>query len=146
NSGGALADLTGRVIGINDSIVVGGPQGGGNVGIGFAVPIDIAKVVADRIVAGEPTEGGFLGVRGGDAAGSRQGAILAEIETDSPAAEAGMQPGDLIISVDGDRVAGMIDLQAQISTRRPGDEVTIGLLRDGEELETDVVLGKAPGE
>lgn len=144
NSGGALADLSGRVIGINDSIVVGASTTGGNVGIGFAIPIDIAKVVADRIVAGEPTDGGFLGVRGSDATGVRSGALLAAVEPDSPAAEGGLQAGDLIVGVDGDRVTGMIDLQAQISTRRPGDQVQLEVLRDGEEQTSEVVLGRAP--
>src|SRR5699024_11330406 len=117
----------------------------GNVGIGFAVPIDIAKVVADRIVAGEPTEGGFLGVRGGDGAGDRSGALLVDVEDGTPAAEAGLNSGDLVIAVDGDRVAGMIDLQAQVSTRRPGDTVQITYMREGEEHDTDVQLGEAPG-
>lgn len=145
NSGGALADRSGRVIGINDSIIAGGPAGGGNIGIGFAVPIDIAKVVADRIVAGESTEGGYLGVRGSDATGTRSGALLASVEDGSPAAEAGLSAGDLIVSVDGDRVAGMIDLQAQISTRRPGDVVRLGFVRDGDETTAEVTLGRASG-
>lgn len=145
NSGGALADLRGRVIGINDSIITGNTGGGGNVGIGFAIPIDIAKVVADRIVAGEPTESGFLGVRGGDAAGNRSGALLVEVEDGSPAARAGLRSGDLVIAVDGNRVGGMIDLQAQISTRRPGDRVQVTFMRDGDEQEADVQLGSSPG-
>jgi putative serine protease PepD len=85
NSGGALADRQGRVIGINDSIITGGRSATGNVGVGFAVPIDIAKNVADRIVAGEPTDAGFLGVEGADATGRRVGAAITSVSSGSPA-------------------------------------------------------------
>lgn len=145
NSGGALADRQGRVIGINSSIITGGQQSTGNVGIGFAVPIDIAKVVADRIVAGESTVGGYLGVRGTDATGDQSGSIIASVESGSPASEAGLQEGDLVTAVDDHQVASMIDLVAQISTNRPGDDVTLTVQRDGDTIEVPVTLGQAPG-
>ncbi|MBX3314880.1 MAG: trypsin-like peptidase domain-containing protein [Actinobacteria bacterium] len=145
NSGGALADRQGRVIGINDSIITGSQSSTGNVGIGFAIPIDIAKVVADRIVAGESTVGGYLGVRGTDATGDQSGSIIASVESGSPADEAGLQEGDLVTAVDGERVSSMIDLVAQISTNRPGDHVTLTVQRDGKSIEVPVTLGQAPG-
>jgi putative serine protease PepD len=143
NSGGALADSQGRVIGINDSIITGSSnsQSTGNVGIGFAIPIEIAKVVADRIVAGESTTTGYLGVRGADATGDQSGARIASVETGSPAATAGIEAGDLVTAVDGTRVASMIDLQAQISTRQPGDKVTLTLQRNGTATTVEVTLG-----
>jgi putative serine protease PepD len=144
NSGGALADRQGRVIGINSSIITGGQQSTGNVGIGFAVPIDIAKVVADRIVAGESTVGGFLGVRGTDATGDLSGSIIESVEPGSPADGAGVQAGDLVTAVDDRQVASMIDLVAQISTNRPGDEVVLTVVRDGETIQLPVTLGEAP--
>lgn len=145
NSGGALADRQGRVIGINSSIITGGQQSTGNVGIGFAVPIDIAKVVADRIVAGESTVGGYLGVQGTDSTGEQSGATVVAVEAGSPAASAGLREGDVVTAVGSHQVASMIDLVAQISTNRPGDVVTLTILRDGSTKSVDVTLGTAPG-
>lgn len=144
NSGGALADRQGRVIGINSSIITGARDATGNVGIGFAVPIDIAKVVADRIVAGESTVGGYLGVRGADASGSRSGALILAVEDGSPAAEAGLEEDDVITGVDDHAVTSMIDLVAQVTTNRPGDDVTLAVVRGDDTLEVDVVLGRGP--
>lgn len=144
NSGGALADRQGRVIGINSSIITGSRESSGNVGIGFAIPIDIAKVVADRIVAGESTVTGYLGVMGTDATGAQAGATIESIEG-TPAAKAGLEAGDIITAVDEHQVSSMIDLVAQISTNSPGDEVTLSVVRDGEPREVTVTLGSAPG-
>lgn len=144
NSGGALADRQGRVIGINSSIITGGRETTGNVGIGFAVPIDIAKVVADRIVAGESTVGGYLGVRGADAVGDRSGSTITSVEPGSPAAAAGLEADDVVTAVDDHQVSSMIDLVAQISTNRPGDRVTLTVVRGGQERTIEVTLGSAP--
>ncbi|MCB0972341.1 MAG: trypsin-like peptidase domain-containing protein [Acidimicrobiales bacterium] len=145
NSGGALADANGRVIGINDSIATGGAGSTGNLGIGFAIPIDIAKSVADRIVAGESTEAGFLGVEGTDATGAQAGAAIAAVTPGSPAAEAGVAESDLVVAVDGVAVSSMIDLGAKIRTHEPGDTVTLTVQRDGQELELQVTLVAATG-
>lgn len=144
NSGGALADRQGRVIGINDSIITGGAQSTGNVGVGFAVPIDIAKTVADRIVAGESTDAGFLGVGGADATGDRAGAAITEVEAGSPAAEAGLSSRDVVTAVDGQDVSSMIDLAAAVRTKAPGERVALTVLRDGDERTVEVTLGTAP--
>lgn len=144
NSGGALADRQGRVIGINSSIITGGQQSTGNVGIGFAVPIDIAKVVADRIVAGESTVGGYLGVRGTDATGERSGAMIVDVESESPASAAGLEEGDVITTVESHQVSSMIDLVAQISTNRPGDRITMTVIRDGSPRQVTVTLASPP--
>ncbi len=143
NSGGALADRQGRVIGINDSIITGssGSSGSGNVGIGFAIPIDIAKAVADRIVAGETTVPGFLGVEGADATGSQAGAAITSVQAGSPAAEAGIAADDVVTAVDGRKVSSMIDLAAAVRTKQPGDQVSLTVVRDGDERTVEVTLG-----
>lgn len=144
NSGGALADRTGRIIGINDSIATGGGQSTGNLGIGFAIPIDIAKSVADRIVAGQSTEAGFLGVEGADATGSRTGAAITSVSPGSPADEAGLTTADVVIAVDGKPVKSMIDLAAKVRTRQPGQTVELTVSRDGDQRVVDVTLETAP--
>ncbi len=143
NSGGALADRQGRVIGINDSIITGNAQSSGNVGVGFAIPVDIAKAVADKIVAGESTEAGFLGVGGADATGDRAGAAITEVEPGSPADEAGVTDEDVVTAVDDRDVSSMVDLAAAVRTKAPGDQVTLTLLRDGEERTVEVTLAAA---
>jgi S1-C subfamily serine protease len=141
NSGGALADRRGRVIGINDSIA---GQSGGNVGVGFAVPIDIARSVADRIVAGKSLAAGFLGVEGLDAKGAHTGAQLSSVTPNSPAAQAGLRTDDVIVAIDGEKVDSMIDLAARIRSREPGQRITIRFVRGSEQRSVDLTLGSAP--
>lgn len=144
NSGGALADRQGRVIGINDSIITGSQGTTGNVGIGFAIPIDIAKAVADKIVAGEEPTGGFLGVRGADGTGDRAGALITDVEPGTPAYEAGLEVDDLVIDLDGRKVTSMIDLVARVTTQMPGDTVELTVVRGGNEQAVTVTLGIPP--
>jgi putative serine protease PepD len=146
NSGGALADRKGRVIGINDSIITGSSSssGGGNVGVGFAIPIDIAKGVADDIVAGRSTTAGYLGVEGADATGGRAGAAITKVSSGSPAADAGITTDDVVTAFDGRKVSSMIDLAAAIRTAQPGDQVTLTVVRGSQERTVQVTLGSAP--
>ena len=144
NSGGALADRTGRIIGINDSIATGGSNATGNLGIGFAIPIDIAKSVADRIVAGQSTEAGFLGVEGADATGSHTGAAITSVSAGSPADEAGLTEADVVVAVDGKPVSSMIDLAAKVRTHEPGDTVELTISTNGQQRVVRVTLGTAP--
>ncbi|WP_426573190.1 S1C family serine protease [Aquihabitans sp. McL0605] len=144
NSGGALADRSGRVIGINDSIATGGGNSTGNLGIGFAIPIDIAKSVADRIVAGQSTEAGFLGVEGADATGDHTGAAVTSVSSGSPAAKAGLTTDDVVIAVDGKPVASMIDLAAKVRTHQPGESVVLTVEKNGQQRDITVTLGTAP--
>ena len=138
NSGGPLANREGEVIGIASYIQ---SETGGNVGLGFAVPVDIAERVADAIVAGEPVEFGYLGIEGGDAAGSDPGALLASIVPGSPAEDAGLQAGDRIVAVDGDAVTSFGDFGVIIRRHGPGDELALTVARNGEEQEITVTLG-----
>jgi putative serine protease PepD len=138
NSGGPLANRDGEVIGINSYIQ---SETGGNVGLGFAVPIDIAAQVADALVAGQPVEFGYLGIEGGDAAGGDAGALIANVQPGSPAAEGGLQDGDLVVKVDGTAVTSFGDLGVIIRRHGPGDELQLTVNRDGDEQEVTVTLG-----
>jgi putative serine protease PepD len=144
NSGGALADRQGRVIGVNSSIITADASSGGNVGVGFAVPIDIAKAVADRLVAGTSTVSGYLGVSSADATGSTAGAEIQRVESGAPAASAGIEVGDVVVGFDDRAIGSAIDLVAAVTTRAPGDEVQITVLRDGEEVTVSVTLDESP--
>jgi len=140
NSGGALADRSGRVIGINDAIRT---TGGGNEGVGFAIPISLAVDIAERLIAGEPVQAGFLGVSGTNPTTGAAGALVTEVVPGSPAAEAGLEQGDLVTAVDGDPIRQMSDLAARIRARQPGDSVSVEILRDDQVLELQVVLAAA---
>lgn len=141
NSGGALADRQGRIIGVNVSIASGS---GGNVGVGFAVPIDTAKDIADRLVAGETITNGILGVSAADAAGEVRGALVQQVTPSSPAADAGVAVGDVVVAVDGDPVTSAADLVAAIRSREPGAEVALQIDRRGERVEIVARLTEAP--
>jgi putative serine protease PepD len=139
NSGGPLADKQGRIIGINDQIAT---QTGENVGVGFAIPIDTAKAVADAIVAGKPVEFAFLGVssQGGNTT-SADGAVIAAVEANGPAEKAGVKEGDRITEIDGAPVHDPLDLTAKVRAHRPGDKITLTVHRDGTDSTIDVTLG-----
>lgn len=140
NSGGPLADLQGQVIGINDAIF---SQSGGNEGVGFAVPITIAKDIADKLVAGEPIETAFLGISGTEPTQGELGVLITGVVPSSPAEGAGLAVGDLITSIDGSRVESMVQLAAEVRKHQPGDQVTIHLTRGSGQLDIDVTLGTA---
>jgi serine protease Do len=151
NSGGALADLEGRVIGINTAIAAG--MTGGNVGIGFAIPIDMAKrIMADLIEDGQVARG-YLGVLPQDiddalvkALGleSRRGALVAEVSPDTPAERAGMQRGDVVVELDGKAVANANELRNLVATVDPGREVAMKVLREGKPRTLRVELAERP--
>ncbi|MGY6502057.1 MAG: S1C family serine protease [Acidimicrobiales bacterium] len=142
NSGGALADRHGRVIGINDAIRT---QGGGNEGVGFAIPIDLAASIAERLIAGEEIRSGFLGVSANNPMEGRPGALVQEVTPGTPAADAGIEVGDLIVAIDGEPVRGIQDLRARILARPAGSEVTVEVDRDGDTVEFEVVLATSSG-
>jgi putative serine protease PepD len=143
NSGGVLADRRGRVIGINSAIRPG-DNSNGNVGIGFAVPIDIAARSAAAIVKGEEIQIGYLGVSMGDATGNQSGAVVQEVTPDSPAAQAGLQAGDVVVSIDGKAVQDRSELVAAIRGHKPGDKVTLVVNRGGNETTITATLTQRP--
>jgi S1-C subfamily serine protease len=143
NSGGALADREGRVIGINDSIQ---SESGGNEGVGFAVPIDIAAASAARIVQGKPTQSGYLGVGGADPTLGRAGALINEIIPGGPADKAGVQVGDLVVAMNGKKIQSMDDLAAQVRLLGPGQQAELTVVRGGKEQTLTATLTTRPNE
>ena len=140
NSGGALADRNGFVIGMNTQIRTAGASSG-NVGVGFAVPSDTIVLIAERIVAGESLELAVLGVSGETPSDGTVGALVIAVVEGAPASRAGLEAGDLIVSLDGEVVSSMAELSAEVKLFRPDDGVSIEFIRDGERLQTAVTLG-----
>jgi serine protease DegQ len=128
NSGGALVNLRGELVGINSAII--GPSGG-NVGIGFAVPSMIARAVMDQIVRFGEVRRGRLGISMQDLAGA-DGASVAEVEPRSPAAQAGLRKGDVIVALNGRAVRGAAELRARLSVVPVGERVELGIQRGGQ--------------
>ena len=141
NSGGALADRFGRVIGINTQIRTAGTAG--NVGVGFAIPSDTIVLIARRIVNGESLDVGFLGIQGETPTDGSPGALVTSVVDGSPADDSGLKAGDLIIAVNGKEISSMADLAAEIKLFRPGEAVDILLLRDGTRLTVRAILTTA---
>ncbi len=144
NSGGALVDLDGRVVGINSAIAtLGAAQGGqsGNIGLGFAIPIDQAKRIADELTADGSASRAVLGVAGEDAA--EGGATLTQVSDGSAAASAGLRVGDVVTAIGSTRVAGTESLLATVRSLAPGSKVDITYVRDGTTATTQVTLGTA---
>jgi len=142
NSGGALADRQGRIIGINDAILTDGASTG-NVGVGFAIPIDTAVAAAERLAQGLPVQFGFLGVESRPATSGDAGAQIVSVSAGSPAESAGIEEGDLITQVGESDVQSNTDLAAAIRANQPGDTVTITLVRGDEELTVTATLDSA---
>jgi S1-C subfamily serine protease len=166
NSGGPLIDATGKVIGINSQIETGG-SGNGSVGIGFAVPIDTAKKIIPELKQSGRVNRGYLGVATRAVDKSLQGlnlpvdhgALVQSVAPGGPADKAGIRPGDITATVDGQPVqlGGDIitavegreirtddDLTAAIAGRKQGDKVSLAIVRDGKKMTVEVTLGDRP--
>jgi len=141
NSGGPLADRQGRVIGMNTSIRGGGIFGGGNIGLGFAIPSDTVVLVAQRLIEGEPVGTAWLGIRGQSPTDGSPGALVVEVVEGSPAHAADLQVDDRIFRSDGRPIRDMPALRADIQIRLPGSSVTLEVDRAGEILRIEVDLG-----
>ena len=151
NSGGALVDSQGRLIGINTAII--GP-GGGNVGIGFAVPVNMARAVMDQLVEHGAVRRGAIGVAVqdltpdiADALGlpRRQGAMVVHVAPRSPAAEAGLRSGDVVLAIDGRPIRDGEDLRNKIGLVRAGTEVSLTLSHKGEKRTVAVRVSQRNG-
>lgn len=147
NSGGALVDLAGKLVGINTAII---STSGGSVGIGFAIPMQLALSVMEQLVEHGSVKRGMLGVIGQDltpelaeAFGleAGRGAVVAEVLEDSAAEAAGLQPGDVIISVEKRDIRNFDALRNAIGLHREGDTLKLRYLRNGKERSTKVKLG-----
>ncbi|MGD8394393.1 MAG: Do family serine endopeptidase [Candidatus Eiseniibacteriota bacterium] len=152
NSGGALANLDGEVIGINTAI---SSPSGGNVGIGFAIPISMAHGIMEQLVENGSVSRGYLGLMPQDidpalasALGldTTRGVLVGDVPDEGPAAEAGMRRGDVILTYDGKTVDNSVHLRQLVADTAPGTTVTVGILRDGKEREIDIAVGHRPDE
>jgi len=149
NSGGALVDYKGNLVGINSAII---SPAGGNVGIGFAVPINMAMSIVEQLLEYGEIRRGMLGVRITDLTPDivealdlevSAGAVVSSVEPDSPAQAEGIEAGDVIVAVDEHIIKSASDLRNTIGLTRAGEEVTIGLVRENRRLDFDVRIGNA---
>jgi serine protease Do len=147
NSGGPLLNTAGEVIGINTAVAA---ARGTPAAIGFAIPSNLARRVADQLIRHGEVHRPYIGValmnvtpRQAEAEGLErvEGATVARVEPDGPASQAGLQQGDVILGVDGQRIQTVSDLQADLAQRDPGTNIQLQLLRGGRETEVTVELG-----
>lgn len=138
NSGGALVSLNGELIGINTAIL--GPNGG-NVGIGFAIPVNMVRNLTEQIIEFGGVKRGVLGVQGGELTSelaeafgyeTNHGAFINQVMPDSAAEKAGLKAGDIIVSVNGKQIRTFGELRAKIATLGAGKQTSLGIVRDGE--------------
>jgi serine protease Do len=151
NSGGALIDLHGDLVGINTAILSG--EGGGNQGIGFAIPINMARNVMSQIVEHGKVTRGYLGVHIQDVTPSLAkqfglnqggGVLIGDVSPNTPAAKAGLQKGDIVTALDGEPVEAANQLQVRISQMPPGANAKLTIWRDGKSRDVTVNLGELP--
>ncbi len=154
NSGGALFNSDGEVIGVNVAIASAGSSSAdgqsGSIGVGFAIPSNLAKRVADEIIANGVATHGLLGASVGDVTDEATsgdgdqvvGAVVKELSSGGAAAGAGLQVGDVITKLDGIPVTSKTDLTAQVRALAAGSEATVTYVRDGKAAEVDVTLGQ----
>jgi putative serine protease PepD len=137
NSGGPLLDDRGRVVGVNSQIE---SSTGGNVGVGYAVPVETVKNVVEQLLSDGSAEHGYLGVQLGDP-GDEEGVPVAEVVESGPADDGGLQAGDRILRIAGDEVDAIADVRTTVGERKPGDRVQLEVRRDGDTTTVTVVLG-----
>ncbi len=147
NSGGPLFNLKGEVIGINSQIF---SRSGGSQGLAFAIPIDVAMQVEQQIVQHGKVTHGRLGVAiqdvnqalaGNFGLKTPRGALISSVQKDGAGARAGLKPGDVILTLNGEEIAGSSDLPPKVASLTPGSSVTLGIWRDGAEKQLTATLG-----
>jgi len=146
NSGGALVNLNGELIGINTAILA---PGGGNIGIGFAIPSNMVQNLSQQLIAYGSVKRGQLGIKGSEMTAdmakafnidAQRGAFVSEVLPGSAAAKAGIKAGDVIVAVEGKPITSFAELRVKIGTTPPGKAVKIGLLRNGKPMDVSVTL------
>ncbi len=152
NSGGPLFDRDGKVIGINTAIF---SPSGGNVGIGFAIPSTMAKTIVEQLKESGQVQRGFLGVQIQEVTeeiaqsldlDEAKGALIASVEPNGPAEEAGLKTGDLILEFNGQKVDRLKDLPRLVAAAKAGEKAEVRVLRDGKERSVKVQVGRMPGD
>ncbi|HRW74153.1 MAG TPA: PDZ domain-containing protein, partial [Ottowia sp.] len=151
NSGGALTDIHGNLMGVNTAIY---SRSGGSMGIGFAIPVSIAKQVMESIVTNGRVVRGWIGVEPTDLTpelaetfgikAGEQGVIITGVLNNGPAGQAGIRPGDVIAQIDGKPVASVSALLSGVSALKPGQAAPFTVLRRGEKLELKVTPAQRP--
>jgi serine protease Do len=157
NSGGALIDARGELIGMNTMIITGGASSfggeGGSVGIGFAVPSNMARQVFDQLVKNGKVSRGYIDVSLGnithDAAPllglkDTHGAVVGHVGAGGPGDKAGLKPEDIIVSIDGKPVADANELTMAVVAHQPGETITLGIMRNAKPETVRVTLGQRP--
>jgi len=149
NSGGALLNLNGELIGINTAILA---PGGGSIGIGFAIPSNMAKTLAQQLIQFGEIKRGLLGIKGMEMSADiakafninvQRGAFVSEVLPNSGSAKAGIKSGDVIVSLNDKPLSSFAELRSRIATTEPGAKVKLGLIRDGKPLDVEVTLDKS---
>jgi serine protease Do len=152
NSGGPTFDVEGRVVGVNSAIF---SPSGGSVGIGFDIPADVAAATTGQLIESGMVTRGYIGatvqtlsteLADSLGLGSAHGAVVDILAPGGPSQRAGLQSGDVIVSVNGRGVDSASDVTRQVALARPGDEIRVGILRTGRRLEIDVRSGTRPTE
>ena len=157
NSGGPLFTQDGKVVGVNSAII--SPNGGGSVGIGFAIPSNTVKSVVSQLERTGHVTRGYIGVQAQAvspamaealhlpaASTDERGALVASVEPDSPASHAGVQPGDVIVAVNGTHIGSSRELAINVSQVAPGNHARLDVVRQGHGQTLDVAVGTLPGE
>ncbi|AFP85845.1 periplasmic serine protease, Do/DeqQ family [secondary endosymbiont of Heteropsylla cubana] len=146
NSGGALVNLNGELIGINTAILA---PGGGNIGIGFAIPSNIFKNLSQQLIEYGEVKRGQLGIKGTELTAdlakafnvdAQRGAFVSEVLLNSAAFKAGIKAGDIIVAVEGKPIQSLAELRVKVGTTIPGKTVKVGLLRNGKAHTLSVIL------
>jgi putative serine protease PepD len=150
NSGGALVNASGQLIGINSAIASLGSSGGsssqsGSIGIGFAIPVNEARLIASQLITSGTATHPYLGVSAKDGvvtdgSAKRAAAVLATVVSGTPADQAGLKAGDAVVAVDGNPIDGSLSLVAQIHEFTVGDTVALTVVRNGQPRNVNVTL------
>ncbi|WP_176051080.1 Do family serine endopeptidase [Burkholderia sp. BCC1644] len=150
NSGGALVDVNGNLLGINTAIY---SRSGGSLGIGFAIPVSTARTVLESIITTGSVTRGWIGVEPQDVTPEiaesfglqqKSGAIVAGVLQGGPADKAGIKPGDILVSVNGEDITDTTKLLNTVAQIKPGTPTKVHVVRKGKELDVNVVIGKRP--
>jgi putative serine protease PepD len=151
NSGGALVNCAGQLVGVPTAGATVPNSGGGSIGLGFAIPVDLAKSIADEIIATGRVTHAYFGLQtvpippaAAAQAGLPEGLFVRTVAPGGPAAQAGLRPDDVITSIDGEPATSNLQLQELTLTKKPGDTVPIGYTRAGHSATTTVTLGAQP--
>ena len=143
NSGGPTFNMSGQVVALNTAIV---SPTGGSVGIGFAIPSEIAQRIVDELLAKGHVDRGWLGVDLDTTAHKHAGAAIAAVNRGGPAARAGLRPGDLVTAINGERVESTRELIRDVSAVNPGGTARLHVRRGAQSLDVSVVVGRRPPE